>query len=166
DYDFTHMVFAKEADAKKVAAEIAGGKPYDKVFEAHKKEAVQTRTFTHVRGPQLPPALGQAIAGLKAGETTRDPVQSPLGWHVVHLDNVTQHQPPAFEQVKESLRRSLLKQSGDRQMQKLRAEAKVTLADPAPAAATTSAKPAAPPAVKVVPPPPAKPADDATKPKN
>ena len=166
EYDFTHIVFAKEADAKKAAAEIAGGKPFDKVFDAHKKDALQTRTFTRVRAAQLPPALGQAVAAMKAGETTKDPVQSPLGWHVVHLDNVTQRQPPAFEQVKESLRRSLIKQSGDQEVQKLRADAKIVLAEPAPPAAAAPAKPGMAPAQKPAQPPPQKPADDATKPKN
>ena len=163
DYDFTHIVFAKEADARKAAAEVAGGKPFDKVVEAHKKDALQTRSFTHVRAVQLPQPLSKAIEAMKPGETSKDPVQTPLGWHVLRLDNVTQHQPPAFEQVKDSLRRSLLKQSGDQQLQKLRADAKITLAEPAPA---TAAKPGPAPAPKAVPPPAAKPADDATKPKN
>jgi peptidyl-prolyl cis-trans isomerase C len=126
-YDFSHIVFAKdkEADAVKAAAEAAGGKPFTAVMEAHKKDAVQTHVFTHVRAAQLPPPLGAAIAAMKPGETLKAPVQTQLGWHVVHLDAATPSTPPAFDQVKESLRRSLLKRAAEDRMMKLRAEAKI-----------------------------------------
>jgi peptidyl-prolyl cis-trans isomerase C len=129
EYGITQIVFASEADAAKVAAEVASGKPFDKVFEAHKKKAVQMRTLAHVRTRQLPQPLADALAGMKAGETSRAPVKTPMGWHVVHVDTVSPHAGPQFENVKESLRRSLAKRASDERMGKLRAEAKITRAN-------------------------------------
>jgi peptidyl-prolyl cis-trans isomerase C len=157
DYDFSQIVFRDEADAKKAAAEIAGGKTFEKVSDAHKKDALQTRTFQHVRASQMPESLAKALEGMKVGEASTTPVQTPLGWHVVHLEAVMPHTPPAFEQVKDSLRRTMLKRAGEDRMMKLRADAKIVPASPPPAHATAPATPAAP----------AKPAaDDAKKPQN
>jgi peptidyl-prolyl cis-trans isomerase C len=154
EYDFTQIVFRDEADAKKAAAEISGGKTFDKVLEAHKKDALQTRTFQHVRTSQMPEALAKAIEGMKAGEVSKTPVQTPLGWHVVHLEAAVPHTPPNFEQVKESLRRTMLKHAGEDRMIKLRAAAKIVPASPPPATAAAPATPAKPAA------------DDAKKPQN
>lgn len=157
DYDFSQIVFRDEAAAAKAAAEVAGGKTFEKVFEAHKKDALQTRSFQHVRAAQMPESLAKAIEAMKAGDVTKTPVQTPLGWHVVHLEAVTPHTPPSFEQVKDSLRRTMLKRAGEDRMMKLRAEAKIV--PPLPAAPT-------PQGPTVIATPGKPPADDAQKPKN
>ena len=154
DYDFTQIVFSDEAAAKKAAAEIAGGKAFDKVLEAHKKDALQTRTFQHVRAAQMPESLAKALEGMKAGEVSKTPVQTPLGWHVVHLEAIVPHTPPPFEQVKEGMRRTMLKRTAEERVTKLRADAKIVPASPPPATAAAPATPAKPAA------------DDAKKPQN
>jgi len=154
DYDFTQIVFSDEAAAKKDAAEIAGGKAFDKVLEAHKKDALQTRTFQHVRAAQMPESLAKALEGMKAGEVSKTPVQTPLGWHVVHLEAIVPHTPPPFEQVKEGMRRTMLKRTAEERVTKLRADAKIVPASPPPATAAAPATPAKPAA------------DDAKKPQN
>ena len=168
EYDFAHIVFANEPEAIKAAGEVIAGKPFDTVLEAHKKDARQARTFSHIRGAQLPEPLAKALESMKPGETSKVPVQTKFGWHVVHLTATTPYTPPPFEQVKDNLRRTLLKRAGEERLAKLREEAKITLAAPAPqaAAATTppaAAKPAPAPAPSAADKPPAA---DETKPKN
>ena len=106
DYDFTQIVFRDEADANKAAAEIAGGQG---VRQGRSKRTRRTRCrrarSTHVRAAQMPEPLAKALEAMKPGEVSKAPVQTPLGWHVVHLDAIAPHTPPPFEQVKESLRR-------------------------------------------------------------
>ena len=130
EYDFGHIVFANEADAIKAAGEIVGGKSFDAVLEAHKKDARQARTFTHVRAAQLPPPIAQALAAMKPGETSKVPVQSPFGWHVIHLTAVQPYTPPAFDQVKENLRRTLVKRAGEDRLRALREQAKIMVVTP------------------------------------
>lgn len=143
EYDFSQIVFKSQPEAAKAAGEIAAGKTFDKVAEAHKKDALQSRALTHVRSAQLPEPLAKALAAMKPGETDKVPVQTPLGWHVVRLDAVTPHVPPAFDAVKENLSRSVLKRSGEERIMKLRADAKITRTEPAPPSAQDAAKPAA-----------------------
>jgi len=162
EYDFAHIVFATQPEAIKAAGEVVAGKSFDAVLEAHKKDARQARTFTHIRSAQLPEPIAKTLESMKPGETSKIPAETKFGWHVVHLTAVKPYTPPSFDQVKDNLRRSLVKRVGDEQFAKLREGAKITLAEPAPAAAPfAAAKPA--PAVaagdKV-------PAADATKPKD
>jgi peptidyl-prolyl cis-trans isomerase C len=132
DYDVTQMIFRDEADATKAAAEIASGKPFDKVAEAQKKDAVQIRPIKRARPMQLTQPVAAALASMKPGETTKAPVHSPLGWHVVRLDAVTPRAVPEFDQVKDSLRRTMAKRAGEERLMKLRADAKITLPDGSP----------------------------------
>jgi len=156
-YDFSQIVFRNQADATKAAAEIAAGKTFEKVADAHKKDALQTNKLMRMPTAQLSQPLAKALAAMKPGETTKAPVQTPLGWTVARLDGTTARPQPTFEDMKEGLRRSAMKRAGEARMMKTRADAKITRAEGQPALA----QPAAPT------PTPVKPAaDDAAKPKN
>jgi len=132
EYDFGQIVFATEEQANKASAEINGGKNYDEVVEAYRKDARMARNFPKVRASMLPPQLAGALAGLKPGETTKAPVQVQQGWALVHLNALNSVPQPPFEQMKEGLRRTLSRKASEDQMTKLRDEAKVTLTNPPP----------------------------------
>lgn len=133
EYDFTQLLFDKEDDALAVAGE-AVTKPYAEVYDSWKAKAKQASSFPRVRPAQLPEPVGKALSGLKAGETSKVPVKSDFGWHVLHVSSLTPFSPPAFEQVKETIRQTLVKQWGDQRLAKLREEAKVKLETPQAAA--------------------------------
>jgi peptidyl-prolyl cis-trans isomerase C len=104
----------------------------------------------------VPQDLGKVIASMQNGETTKVPVKTQFGWHVVHLDIVNPYSPPAFEEVKEGIRRNLQMKINRERLDKLRETAKVeyppgvappaTSAAPVPPAASAAPAPAAPPA--------------------
>lgn len=141
EYEFGQLVFATEDVAKKATADVTAGKPFDQVLEAYRKDARMARNFPKVRGTMLPPPMAAALAELKPGETTKAPVQIPQGWAVIHLTAVTQIPQPPFEQVKEGMRRSMIRRAAEERMNKLREEAKITYAD-APAAPASDPAPA------------------------
>jgi peptidyl-prolyl cis-trans isomerase C len=152
DYAFTQLVFRDEASAKKVAAEIAKGKPFDKAYEEHRADALQARRFQNVRTRQMPESLAKAIEAMKPGDVSKEPVQTPLGFHVVHLEAATAHPQEPFEAVKERLRSTLQKRTAEEKLVRLRNEAKIVVAA-APAGAPPSTPSSEP-----------KPAGDAKKP--
>jgi peptidyl-prolyl cis-trans isomerase C len=136
DYDITFLQFSKdkEAEANKAASEIAGGKKFETVAEAHKASATM-RPMKNIRSAQLPEAMAKALADLKPGETAKAPVQTPLGLIVVRLDKATAHEAPTFEAQKENLKRMALKRTAEDRLNKLRSDAKVD--PPLPAAPAT-----------------------------
>ena len=125
EYDFTQLLFDKAEDALKVTAEIDAGKPFNTVYDAWRGKAKQAKAFSRVRQDQVPPELAKALAGLKNGETSRVPVKTDFGWHVVHLSIANAFTPPPFDQVKDSVRQGLLLRVGRERLQKLKEQAKV-----------------------------------------
>lgn len=90
-YDFGQLLFANEADALKAEDDIVAGKPFSAVYDAYRTKAKQAKVFTRVRPDQLPEPLIKALQNLNNGETTKVPVKTEYGWHVVHLDIVNPH---------------------------------------------------------------------------
>jgi len=138
-YDFSQLLFADEATALQAQGDVLAGKPFAQVFDAWRGRARQAKAFSRVRVDQIPQPLAEALAALKNGETTKVPVKTEFGWHIVHLDVANPYTPPAFEQVKEGIRHSLQVKIGQERMKKLREQANVEYpagsAAPAPVAA-------------------------------
>ena len=125
EYDFTQLLFDNGDDAVKAEGEILAGKPFSAVYDAWKAKAKQAKAFSRVRADQIPEELAKALAGLKNGESTKVPVKTNFGWHVVNLSISNPFTPPPFEQVKDSVRQTVLRKVGRERLQKLKEQAKV-----------------------------------------
>jgi peptidyl-prolyl cis-trans isomerase C len=125
EYDFSQLLFENEDDALKAESAVVAGKPFADVYNAWRGKAKQAKSFTRVRADQIPEELTKALGELKNGETTKVPVKTRFGWHVVHLDIVNPFTPPPFEQVKESVRQTLLRRVGQERLHQLKEQAKV-----------------------------------------
>ena len=151
EYDFSQLLFKSEDDALKASGE-AMKEPFNAVFDRWSKKALQARAFQRVRPTQLPDPLGKALQALKSGETSKIPVQTQYGWHVLHVGAISPFVPPTFDQLKDSIRETLLSQLSDQRLVRLRDDAKVTTetpkSEPSEASDTKAvdAKPAAVPA--------------------
>jgi parvulin-like peptidyl-prolyl isomerase len=140
EFDFSQLLFANEADALKAEDDIVGGKSFQQVFDAWRGKAKQAKAFGRVRLDQLPKPLAKTLVDMKNGETTKVPVKTEFGWHVVHLDIANPFTPPPFDQVKSGVRRSMLLKIGQQRLEKLREQAKVEYPPGSPP--TTATKPA------------------------
>ena len=154
-YDFTQLLFANQDDALKAEDDLLSGKSFEQVFDAWRGKAKQAKSFTRVRLDQVPPALGTALQALHNGESTKTPVKTQFGWHVVHLDIANPFTPPPFDQLKPAIRRSMQMKIGQQRLAKLREQATITYppgttapaaepSAPAAAAVPTASEPAAP----------------------
>ncbi|HEY7872209.1 MAG TPA: peptidylprolyl isomerase, partial [Rudaea sp.] len=114
--------------ALKAEDDIISGKPFDKVFDAWRAKAKQARRFTRVLPDQLPPELAKALAELHNGDSSKTPIKTEYGWHVVHLDIANPYTPPPFDQVKDAIRRNMQMKIGRERLDKLREQAKIEYA--------------------------------------
>jgi peptidyl-prolyl cis-trans isomerase C len=131
EYDFSQLLFKDEDDALKAAGE-AIKEPFNEVFDRWSKKALQARAFQRVRPSQLPDELGKALRALKSGETSKVPVHTKYGWHVLHVGAISPFVPPTFEELKDTIRETVLTQLSDQRLVKLRDEAKVSTKTPEP----------------------------------
>lgn len=140
-YDFSQLIYADEAAAKKAATAIAA-KPFDQTLDSYRKDARSARNYNKARSTQMPPPMLAALTELKPGETSKTPVQLPQGWAILHLTAVSEIPQPPFEQVQEGIKRTLAKRASEERIAKLRDGATIVLADPAPAPAPAATRPA------------------------
>jgi len=147
-FDFTQLLFTSEAEANKAEEDVLAGKPFQQVFDAWRSKAKQARSFTRVRIDQVPEAIGKTLAGMQNGETTKVPVKTDFGWHIVHLDIANPYSPPEFDQIKDGIRRNMQIKIGKERLDKLKEQAKIEYpSGVTPPAKEDVAKPGAVPAV-------------------
>jgi peptidyl-prolyl cis-trans isomerase D len=99
------IIFKDEATAKQAYEALVGVRS----FETVAKEIAKTEPINlgKVTASQVPiPALRDAAFKLKVGEVT-PPIQSPLGWHIIRVDEITPETVKPFAEVKEQIEKDL-----------------------------------------------------------
>lgn len=142
EYKARHILVEKEADAKDIIAKL---KKDPGLFEKLAMEKSKD-TGSKARGGELGwfdlgrmvPEFGAAASKLEKGAITQEPVKTQFGYHVVQLEDTRPIEAPPFEEVKPQLAQHLQQQNVQKQMEDLKAKAKIEIVD----------APAATPAVK------------------
>ena len=138
EYKARHILVEKEADAKDIIAKLKKDPGlFEKLAMEKSKDA-----GSKVRGGELGwfdlsrmvPEFGSAVSKLERGAITQKPVKTQFGYHVIQLEDTRPIEAPPFEEVKPQLAQHLQQQNVQKQMEDLKAKAKIEIVD-APAAA-------------------------------
>lgn len=138
EYKARHILVEKEADAKEIIAKLKKDPGlFEKLAMEKSKDA-----GSKVRGGELGwfdlsrmvPEFGSAVSKLEKGAITQKPVKTQFGYHVIQLEDTRPIEAPPFEEVKPQLAQHLQQQNVQKQMEDLKAKAKIEIVD-APAAA-------------------------------
>ena len=152
EYKARHILVEKEADAKDIIARL---KKDPKAFEKLAMEKSKDQG-SKVKGGDLGwfdtgrmvPEFGTAVTKLEKGKFTTEPVKTQFGYHVILLEDSRPVQAPPMEEVKPQLSQRIQQQNVMKQLDALKAKAKIEIAGApaplAPAASTPAAS--APPA--------------------
>jgi peptidyl-prolyl cis-trans isomerase C len=128
EYKASHILVKTEQEAKDIIAQLVKGGDFAKIAKEKSLD-----TGSKERGGDLgwfPPnamvkPFGDAVTKLQKGLYTTVPVQTQFGWHVIRLEDTRDAQPPAFDKVKEELRKNMQKQQLQKLVADLRAKAKI-----------------------------------------
>jgi peptidyl-prolyl cis-trans isomerase C len=151
EYKARHILVASEDEAKDIIAQLQRGADFGKLAQKYSKD-----TGSAVRGgdlgdwfpaEQMVPEFSAALATLKKGEYTKQPVRSRYGWHVIQLEDERSVPPPAMDQMREQLMQQVESDTIESYINQLRAGAIVKMTAAAPAASPATA-PAATTAAK------------------
>jgi peptidyl-prolyl cis-trans isomerase C len=123
----SHILVETEAQAKELIAELARGA---KFFELAKAKSIGP---TADKGGDLGFFKREGMVAefsdvaflLKDGETTKTPVRSQYGWHVIRVIERRKARPPMFEEVEGEVRNMLTRDIGIKAMKSLRADAEI-----------------------------------------
>jgi len=141
EYRTRHILVEKESEAKEIIAKL---KKDPGSFEKLAKER-STDTGSKDRGGELgwldpkrmPPEFATAVASLDNGKFTQEPVKTQFGYHVILLEESKPIEAPSLDEVKAQLTQQLQQQNVKKQVDALKAAAKIEIAG-APAASSPS----------------------------
>jgi peptidyl-prolyl cis-trans isomerase C len=149
-----HILVKTEEEAKQVIDDLAKGGDFaaiakEKSLDPGSKENGGDLGF-FAKGQMVPEFEAEAFA-LPVGETSKAPVKSQFGFHVVKVLEKRTQPVPTFEQVREQLLPALQREKFQQVMGDLKAAAKVERMDTAAAEGASPAE-GAPPAEGTTPP--------------
>jgi len=154
EYKARHILVEKESEAKDIIAKLKKDPGAFAKLAAEKSKDTGSKAQGGELGwfdlRRMVPEFGAAVSKLEKGKLTQEPVKTQFGYHVIQLEDSRPIEPPPFEQVKPNLSQQLQQQNLKKQVEDLRAKAKIEVAGaPAPVASpAASAAPAAASAAK------------------
>jgi peptidyl-prolyl cis-trans isomerase C len=128
EYKTRHIVLATEANANQLLEQIKAGADFASLAQKnslHPSKA-QGGDLGWLTLPMMLPPYAQAVMGLSEGELVETPIQTPMGWHIVKLDDSRQMQKPNFEEAKPRLLQILQMSGWQQHVMQLRAKAEIT----------------------------------------
>jgi len=127
EYKARHILVETETEARAIIAQLGKKAEFDKlaakskdVGSAERGGALDWAVPSNFVSP-----FANAMASLKKGEYTREPVQTQFGWHVIKLDDVRSLKMPLLEDVKPQIQQRLQQQLIQSEIANLRGKAKI-----------------------------------------
>jgi peptidyl-prolyl cis-trans isomerase C len=105
-YRASHILVPTQAAAQKIIDELGKGANF---ADLAKKYSTDTGSKDHGGdldwfSPEgMTPPFAKAVVAMKKGETTKVPVQTQFGWHVIRLVDTRESAPPPLDSVKDRL---------------------------------------------------------------
>lgn len=97
-----HILVKTKEEAEAIIAELDGGADFAKLAAEKSIGPSKSRggDLDYFGRGQMVKPFEDAAFGLKAGEVSAQPVQSPFGWHVIKVEDRRQSEPPTFEEAR------------------------------------------------------------------
>jgi peptidyl-prolyl cis-trans isomerase C len=133
EYKARHILVKTEDEAKAIIAALAKGADFAKLANKDSLDAKESQNGGELgwfNPKQMVPAFSKAVADMKNGETTKTPIQTQFGWHVIQKEDSRTQTPPPLDSVKEQLMPYLQRKKVQAMVKTLREQAKVEVLIP------------------------------------
>lgn len=122
-----HILVETQDQAKAAIAEIGKGEDFAEVARKRSKgpNAPAGGDLGYFQREEMPKEFADAAFALKPGEVSKEPVRSPVGWHVIKIEDRRKAGPPSYEQSREEIAGQLAQETVEKFVTGLREKAKV-----------------------------------------
>ncbi|MGA9851605.1 MAG: peptidylprolyl isomerase [Gammaproteobacteria bacterium] len=153
EYRARHILVASEQQANDIINQLNHGGNFAVLAKKYSTDNSKSQggELGWFSPDQMVPAFSAAVAQLKKGEYTKQPVHTQFGWHVIQLEDTRSMPPPSLDSVHDQISNSLEGKEVEAYVNQLRSGAKVNMTTPA--AGTAMAPARAAPAPAAMPPP-------------
>ncbi len=113
EYRARHILVQTEAEAKKIIADLGKKAKFEDLAKKHSKDPGSAKNGGALDWSDrraFVPEFSEALAGLKKGETTKTPVKTQFGYHVIRLDDTRKPQVPPLDTVRGEIVKQLQQQ--------------------------------------------------------
>ena len=127
EYRARHILVDKEDEAKALIAQIKGGANFEELAKKSSKDpgsGANGGDLDFAAANAYVPEFSQAMAKLKKGEMTQEPVKTQFGFHIIRLDDTREAQFPPFDDVKAQLKQRIEQQRLTAYRDEIRVKAK------------------------------------------
>jgi peptidyl-prolyl cis-trans isomerase C len=127
-----HILLESKEKAREVFEKIAHGDDFVELAKRYSRDPDtknQGGDLGFFARGQMPPPFEEAVFKLANGEVAQ-PFQTQFGWHVARLDERREQPPPAFEEVKDRIRTTIIHQKAKQIVTDLRGKAQIEYVDP------------------------------------
>ena len=128
-----HILVKTEDEAKDIIKQLDGGADFAELAKEKSTgpsgpNGGDLGFFTKGR---MVKEFEDAAFQLAAGEYTKEPVKTQFGWHVILVEERRKQEPPAFDQVKDRIRETLMREKYIESVAKLKEDASIERLDEA-----------------------------------
>ncbi|ENN92031.1 peptidylprolyl isomerase [Bartonella bovis] len=106
-----HILVKTKEEAEAIIKRLKKGENFEEIAKKYSTDGSASvgGDLGYFSYGQMVKPFEDAAFGLKVGEYTKKPVESPFGWHIIKVEDRRLKQPPAFDDVKEVLRTQIMK---------------------------------------------------------
>jgi peptidyl-prolyl cis-trans isomerase C len=143
EYRVRHILLADETVAREVTKQLDAGRDFEQLvddFSIDDGSRNRSGSLGWISLENGDKTLVDAVAALEPGHSSKKPVRTALGWHVMKLDASRDIQILPFEAVKDRLRQHLQQRQSEELAQTLKAKAIVVWPGQQEIAANTAGK--------------------------
>ncbi len=129
EYKASHILLETKEKAAEIIKQLNDGGDFKKLAADNSKDPSSAQGgdlgWFNLRAMVKP--FADAVAKLKKGKYTSEPVQSQFGWHVILLQDTRKVEAPRFDSIKKKLRAQVQGQRAGLYVQTLRKKARVDI---------------------------------------
>ncbi|MEF8718434.1 MAG: peptidylprolyl isomerase [Candidatus Accumulibacter necessarius] len=133
EYKARHILVEKEGEAKEIIAKLKKDPASFARLAMDKSKDTGSKASGGELGwfdlSRMVPEFGAAVSKLDKGAITQEPVKTQYGYHVIQVEDSKPIEAPPFEEVKPQLAQHLQQQSVKKQMDDLKAKAKIEIVE-------------------------------------
>ncbi|MGE5537641.1 MAG: peptidylprolyl isomerase [Gemmatimonas sp.] len=127
-----HILVKTREDAVDVIRELAKGGDFAKLAKERSQDgsAQAGGDLGWISKEQVVGPFGDAAFAMKKGETSRAPVQTQFGWHVIRIDDVQADYKPSYDEKRDEIQQALSEDVEGAERTRLRNGAKIERLSP------------------------------------
>jgi len=128
EYKVRHILVKSEEEAKDLIAQLEKGQSFAELAKGKSTDTVSAKEggeLGWVNREKVVPEFADAMEKMTKGESSKVPVKSQFGWHVLQVEDVRTVELPPFETLKDHLKMSLQNQQVQNYVDELRKQAKI-----------------------------------------